>query len=265
MPEPLLPPRAALDVKAILLGERIETRGLEPDNAISLHPLAFRAGDGVVAVFRFGAVVFIGVEANEQARVLGLIQPRVIDPATPVETESAVIEIGAEDGVSASGKIALADFSEGRLLLVADALAKSVALADDERYVSKVFERIDPLAQDLAATGGTSLGTRALLRVLGEALVAQARMVGRVEVEEKPELLWERPDLQRLHAKLSDEYELGERARALSRKLKVIEESASTLAGVVSERRSLRLEIAIVVLIAFEIVLSLYALWRGEH
>jgi uncharacterized Rmd1/YagE family protein len=88
-------------------------------------------------------------------------------------------------------------------------------------------------------------------------------MVGRVEVQEKPDLLWDRPELQRLYARLADEYELDDRARALARKLKVIEETAGTLADYTEARRMLRLEIAIVALIAFEIALSLYDILRG--
>jgi uncharacterized Rmd1/YagE family protein len=84
-------------------------------------------------------------------------------------------------------------------------------------------------------------------------------------VQEKPDLLWDRPDLQRLHARLADEYELDDRARALSRKLKVIEETATTLADVTDVRHSIRLEIAIVALIVFEIVLSLYTMWSGAQ
>jgi required for meiotic nuclear division protein 1 len=249
-----------LEAKAVLLGERIDTRGFEPAGAFSQFPLAFRSNEAVVVVYRFGALVFFNASLQDQERIVAQVLPRVIEPAAPVETEVASVTFGAaEDGVSTTGKITLVDLSEHRLLVIADALAKSVALADDERYVAKVFERIEPLAQQLAATGGTPLSTKGLHKVLGEALVAQSRMVGRVEVEEKPDLLWEQSQLQRLHAKLSDEYELEERARALSRKLKVIEESAATLADVTQSRHALRLEIAIVALIAFEIVLSF---WR---
>jgi len=257
---PAAPP-ASFEAKAYLLGERIDLRGYEPADSVSMTPLAFRRDGAFVVVFRFGAVVLFGASPGTQDQVLASLEGRVIDAASPAETETVVLTEGkGDEGVFASGRIALLDLAEHRLLVVADVLAKSVALADDERYVSKVYERIDPLAQKLAATGAAPLSTNALHKVLGEALVAQGRMIARVEVEEKPDLLWDRPELQRLQAKLSDEYELIERARALARKLKVIEESASALADVTQTRHALRLEIAIVALIAFEIVMSF---WRS--
>ena len=49
-------------VHAILLGDRIDTSGLEHPDVLSTTPLAFRAGqEGVVTVFRYGVVVLFGL------------------------------------------------------------------------------------------------------------------------------------------------------------------------------------------------------------
>jgi uncharacterized Rmd1/YagE family protein len=85
---------------------------------------------------------------------------------------------------------------------------------------------------------------------------------GRVAVTEKPDVVWDRPDLERLYARLEDEYELKERAGALSRKLSVIAETAEVLTDIIDTRRSLRLELVIVVLIAFELVITAYQILR---
>ena len=255
----------SIEAKALLLGQRIDVRGFEPPDTVTKNPLSFRAGGGLVTVYRFGAVVFVGVSPPVQEEVIAALRSRVIDLSEPAEVETLALAADArgEDAIAASGRLSLIDAADERLLIVADVLAKSVALADDERYMSKVFEQIEPFAQNLAATGATALSSNRILQLLGESLVAQTRMVGRVEVQEKPDLLWDRPDLQRLYARLADEYELDDRARALSRKLKVIEETAGTLADYTDSRRMLRLEIAIVALIAFEIVLSLYEMVAG--
>ena len=66
------------------------------------------------------------------------------------------------------------------------------------------------------------------------------------------------PDLERLSARLQDEYELKERAEALSRKLTLISDTAEMLTDMIDTQRSLRLEIMIVLLILFEIVITGY-------
>jgi uncharacterized Rmd1/YagE family protein len=81
---------------------------------------------------------------------------------------------------------------------------------------------------------------------------------GRVAITEKPDALWDRPDLERLYARLEDEYELQERVDTLNRKLAVISETATTLADIIDTQRSLRLELIIVALIALEIIITFY-------
>ena len=89
-------------------------------------------------------------------------------------------------------------------------------------------------------------------------------MVGRVEVSEKPELVWEHPELERLYLRLAEEYELRERDRALDRKLDVVTRTVETLLSLLQGRSALRVEWYIVALIIAELILSLYppALWH---
>jgi uncharacterized Rmd1/YagE family protein len=87
---------------------------------------------------------------------------------------------------------------------------------------------------------------------------------GRVAVEEKPDVLWDRPDLERLYARLEDEYELKERAETLKRKLDTIVETARTLTDMIDANRATRLEVTVVILIMAEILLTLAEIifWR---
>jgi uncharacterized Rmd1/YagE family protein len=50
----------------------------------------------------------------------------------------------------------------------------------------------------------------------------------------------------------------------LNRKLEVIAETATTLADIIDTQRSLRLEIIIVLLIAFEIVITFYEIYARK-
>jgi required for meiotic nuclear division protein 1 len=83
-------------------------------------------------------------------------------------------------------------------------------------------------------------------------------MVWRVELSDKPEILWERPELERLCSRLEIEYELRERHRALDRKLELISRTAQTLLELLQSKRSLRVEWYIVALIVVEIILTLF-------
>ena len=152
--------------------------------------------------------------------------------------------------------IAVKALTTEHALLIADALATSVVLANDEKNVAKVFDVIQPIARELAEHGrtpGRAPGNPG--KHIGNALLVQHRVSGLVAVAEKPDVLWERPDLERFYARLEDEYELKERADFLNRKFTVISDFAKAFADIIDTERSLRLELIIVVLIAVEIVM----------
>lgn len=257
--------------RALLVGDRIDTAALERDESlktISTQPLAFRAGEnGLAVVFRYGVVVFIGLTQPEETDVLKNLKGRISGPfkVREREDESAQIETSAEreDQIPAGGPIYVRDLALERLLLVAYALADSVVLARDEKEVASVFDVIEPFARKLAIGGRTPGGRRTILKLIGEALLVQHRVSGRVAVAEDPDVLWDRPDLSRLYSRLKDEYELKERVESLNRKLSVVSDTARALTDMSDTERSLRLEWLIVGLIAFEIVITIAQIVAG--
>ena len=251
---------------ALHLGDRINTMGFE-NEALSAVPLAVRVGKaGIAVLFRYGVAVLIGLSPEDETGFLERLKPRVGGKLERFEEETAVVALagGTEDQVQAGGPIQLRDMSLERLLVIADVLAKSVVRAHDEREVAKVFEIIEPFAKELADHGRTRRDRKGVLQLIGNALLVQHRVSGRVAVGEKPDALWERPDLERLYARLEDEYELKERVDTLNRKLAVVAETADTLADIIDTRRSLRLELIVVVLIAFEIVVTFYQIYAAR-
>src|SRR4029077_18829034 len=155
--------------------------------------------------------------------------------------------------------------SDERLLLIADALAKSTSLARDERRGAAGFDLIEAFARELAEQGRTPRRRKRILQLIGNALLVQQRVAGRVAVAEKPDVLWEKPQLDRLYARLEDEYELKERLETLERKLSAISGTANALTDIIDTQRSLRLEIAVVVLIVIEVVIGCIQILAGLH
>jgi uncharacterized Rmd1/YagE family protein len=253
---------------ALYIGDRINTIGFEGE-VLSALPLAIQMGkSGVAVLFRYGVAVLIGFSPKDEVDFLETLKPRIDSKLVRFEEETATVALASEteDQVQAGGPIQLRDMSIERLLVIADVLAKSVVLAHDEREVAKVFEIIEPFAKELADHGRTRRNRKGMLKLLGNALLVQHRVSGRVAVAEKPDALWERPDLERLYARLEDEYELKERVDTLNRKLAVVAETANTLADIIDTRRSLRLELIIVVLIALEIIITFYQIYAaGGH
>ena len=258
----------SITLRALLLGQRLETRGLERQDTIGLMPLTQRIGQqGVAFLFRYGVVVLVGLSATEESELLASLRPRLTEAlATPeVEQVSINVKPDGEDQIESSGQIVLKDASTERLQIVANVMSKSVVLALHESQIAGAFDRLEPLAVGIKRRGRSGREARELIQQIGDILLTQHRMVGRVAIADKPDVLWDRPELERLYARLADEYELAERNSAIDRKLSLVGETVRTLLELVQDQRSVRLEWYIIGLIFIEILLSAYEIFFRSH
>ncbi len=271
-----LPPpgRSSFLARAVLVGTGIDLPALGATDRTVGAPLVVELigtltgsglagsrpdGSGLAVLFRYGAVVFFDASPAATTEYLRQIGPQIRQPFPQADQETELLDIR----VDASGKeaiegntLVLADATVEKLLLVADILAKSVSLAHHERSIEKQFERIEPFAAHLDHWGRGGRAARELLQHLGTAILAEHRVVAGARIDDSPELLWDHPELERLWARLRDEFEIRERFAVLHGKLALISRTAETALELLQNRRALRVEWAIVGLIVFEIVLA---------
>src|SRR5690606_17300092 len=94
--------------------------------------------NGMVVLFRYGTAVFINLNPVQEEEIIAGLKDRLIEPLADRESEDATISVNpdAEDSLAISGNLELKNAAPERLLLVAEALAVSVALAYDERRIA---------------------------------------------------------------------------------------------------------------------------------
>ena len=248
---------------AVLAGTGIDLAALGSTDRTGAAPLVVEVGDrpgGVAFLFRYGAAVFFGVPVAAVEDHLRRIAPQIRQPFPAAERETEYLDIRVEPAGREAiehNTLVLADASREKLQLVADVMAKSVSLAHHEKAIERQFERIEPFAGNLDHWGRGGRAARELLHNLGAALLAEHRVVAGTRVDDSPELLWDHPELERLWARVRDEFEIRERFAVLHGKLNLISRTAETALELLQNRRALRVEWAIVGLIVFEIVLTL--------
>lgn len=260
MKKPLFPNSDQIQVQALFFGQSINLAPFANTNYLAQSPLMVEAGEqGCAALFNYGAVVFFGLSPVAEVKFLNDLRTLTMEPFTHPETEEALLRLDAASfGKVENGVILLLEFDILSLQIVADILAKSVVLAHYEEGAAAVFDRIEPFAASLQRlTWGRREG-RELLKQIGSTLLIQHKMMGRVEIVDKPELLWDFPELDRLYLRLQDEYEIRERHLALERKLELVSRTAQTALDLQQQNTGLRLEWYVVILIVAEVLLSLY-------
>jgi uncharacterized Rmd1/YagE family protein len=254
---------AKLNARALLLAARLELRQWPEAETLRRAPLAVKLeGGGLAVLFRHGVAVLIGAAPEAEAALRERLVPLMEQRYRSVETEEIELRVqpAGPEGLR-EGVLVVQSGSLERMLLIAEALSKSVVLGHYETHLARDFDRIEPFALQLERTGGIRGGTREHVKRIGALLLIESRMVGRAEIGDKAELLWDHPELEGLNALLEDEFEIHERLAALDRKLELVARTERTLADLVSTRHALRVEWYIVALIALEIALTVYELW----
>ncbi len=250
-------------VRALLVARRIRLRHFPVKSATALSPMLFAHGEqGYVALFRYGAVVFINVPPLEQQHLIDdTLKFYLEEPIESGEEESIDVQITPDQDERVQGeKVTLHESSIPRLQILAEVMARSVFLADYESRINHSFDMVEPLALKLSGSWGPWTSSQ-LLQTIGTALATEHDMVGRAVVTEKPDLLWEHSELEGFYLMLENDFELRERDTALVRKINLVSRTAHTSLEVLHSRRSLRVEWYIVILIVVEILLTLFELF----
>lgn len=255
-----------LVMTATCVSEKIRTKGIDIGRRMSYLPSSFQLGENQwIVVFRFGVVVSVGLNEKERQDLFTELAPYMDSPLTAQLSEDMMIEAGGDSDTIDSDMISLRHLSREHVLVMADILAKSIMLERYEALMSEVFTEIEPLARQLMKGRRQKIKSKKLIHRIGATLLIQQVMVGRVEVNEKPETLWEHPELEKFYFKLEDEFEIAERNSALQKKLELITLTAETQLELINKSHSLRVEWYIVILIVFEILLTLYEMFISHQ
>ena len=157
-------------VRALLLSDRIDTSNFEHEGVLSTAPLTYKfGGDGLVTLFRYGVAVISCLSLEAEDQVVRSLRPRLVRPISPVEEETLLIAVNPDrdEQVLPGGPLTLKALKPEHLIVIADALSKSVVLARDEREVATVFEVIEPFSRQLAEKGWIDTGRRIVLKHIG--------------------------------------------------------------------------------------------------
>lgn len=218
--------------------------------------------DGTLFAFDFGSLVFVNVPRAEVEAILkrfGQRLPR--EPHAPLREDFSIrIDPTRETPGVTFDAIELASLTPLGLEAIATVLAQSVTIDYYDEDLQATLKRVGAIAQEIARRGRPGGRSRDLVRFVGSAIAAQVEIVSSISLLDKPDFTWEDEHAERLYDLLRHHLEIQERFRALESKLVTIRESLTQFLEMISTRRALWLESAVVFLILFEIVMGLYEL-----
>jgi uncharacterized Rmd1/YagE family protein len=230
-----------------------------PEATMAAQDLRLAPPEGGMVFFHaFGAVVFWNVpparrdaELARLHRILpGLTAEVQRDDYEVVEDAGAAIELRA-------GALIVDRLSVERAGVIALTVGQSAAMRYYERIVAGLFARTTSLVAAMERRGTVPLATRRLHRFIAEAIGTRSEVLSILHLLDKPDAVWNDPAIDLIYADLRAEFDLGDRYRALEQKLRSVQESLELVLDVARDRRLVLLELAVIVLIVGELVLTL--------
>jgi uncharacterized Rmd1/YagE family protein len=217
------------------------------------------ASGGTVFIYPFGAVVFFDVtpeiRASELQR-LGMIRPG-LTKAQVLNEELSVRETPDARPDIDNGVLVVDRLTFERTSVVALTVAQSAAMDYYESIVDQMFVTTDRLGAELEKAGTMPMRTTHLHKFIGAAVGTRSEVLSILHLLDKPDAAWDDAGADRIYEKLRSEFDLVDRYQSLELKLRAVQDTLEVITDVARDRRLFLLEATVVLLILFEIVLSL--------
>jgi uncharacterized Rmd1/YagE family protein len=215
-------------------------------------------GDGEMSLFPFGAVTFRDVAADVQSREIDRLREVFSRLSKAAVEEDFVVREGNTDRPRIeAGTLALDRLTHARAEVVALIVGQSAAMEYYERIVDDLFTTTGRLVDGLERSGTVTLHVRRLHRFIGQAVGTRYEVLSVLHLLDKPDATWDDLEMDRIYDELRAEFDLVDRYHSLEAKLHGVQDALELVLDVARDRRLFAIELSVMLLIVFEIVLSL--------
>jgi uncharacterized Rmd1/YagE family protein len=218
----------------------------------------------VVYIFHFGSLVFINCEHHDIMDILQYLKriEKNVNTANLLDySDDYKLEINAEESPALNNDFMVAaELSDHHLEIVSTVLAKSVALEKTEKAIDLLLDEIEEVVTYLNQ-GQLTTSDSQLAKLSAKVLGFKLNTLSYIMLLDKPDITWVNEAAESMFIELSSIFELEDRYGKLRQKSDTLLDITQVFSTLAHAKRGNRLEWAVIILIAIEIVLSLYEMF----
>ncbi len=210
--------------------------------------------DQYAVLTKFGTVTFWNVPGRLRQQFLAEVQPYVKNKKEhyPYDEDTRVLIGGGVEKVTFE-KVYSAHLNVEKIKIISYVLSQSVALERYEDDIERNLSEFEMVVDNLKTKGKALFSEKKLLKQIGRVFSVKQTTVVHLALFDKPESIWESPDLETLYNRMSSEYDLKVRFDVLDKKIDYLSDISKMMMEFLAEKRNAFLETIIIVLIIFEI------------
>lgn len=233
-------------------------------SAYNLKGILKEPEDKYVNIFAFGSLVFINFEHHEMMDLLNYLstfEPRLKEASFDF-TDDYMLEIKEpedlpeEEVLFGNESMMTAEYGSYQMEIISIVLAKSVALEKIERDIEALLDEIE-LVIDAMQAGRLSVRDEKIAEISARILSFKYNTISSIMILDKPDITWNHQKAESLYNDMSRLFELDERYGKVQMKAETLMDIVQVFTTFTQHKRANKLEIMIILLIMFEIVISL--------
>lgn len=212
-----------------------------------------------IHLFEYGVVIIWGDQDHGPQKFFSLVEEFFSAPTEFRELEVLKVTVNKD---ASNFKLQRDHFTLNAndpdlRLALSFALAQSIKLGAMEELIASLINKHIQIPEELNSKGKLTRSRKEMSQVRGEIFAAEAKITLKYDLLDKPEFLWDYPQYDEYYSKCYDYLEIAPRITVLSKKINVLRDIVNILSDELQFKHSTKLEWIIILLIFFEIVMSI--------
>lgn len=252
-------------INAYYVAKSLNLAEIEKKNELSLltkrrNSLVIQPSqDRMLAVFSFGVAVFFNFEEKLASKFLKQITKYGTDPLEKPEIEEYAVVVDPERKVSVEfDNVVLSKIDSEQIHMISEVLAQSAAIDYVEQQVSQFVKKFEHINGSLERDGKIPVRDKEVLKTIGAGRNIVQYVISQMSLLDKPDITWEDKELESLFVSMRKMFELEDRFQSLEFRLNFIQDTSELILDILENKRSVNLELAVIVLSVLDVALFLY-------
>jgi uncharacterized Rmd1/YagE family protein len=212
--------------------------------------------EGDVFIFPYGVIVTWGLTKELETEFSKSLIPFLDEHLGAIDDDLYTYSYDYEAKIE-DDHITLPDKDIISKLSCSYALAQSAKLGGFENTIQNIFEQAKILPECMARKGKIHLSRKAILKLMGRIFVERNSINLHLRLLDTPNFFWNNTELEPLYDMIVKYVDQERRVNILNQQLVVLQELLDMLTTELNNQQSSKLEWVIIILIAFEITLTI--------
>lgn len=219
----------------------------------------------MVLVFSFGSIVFINHSTpNEITAFLNYLysfEPDIDVKSADRYSDDYSLHIKETESIELTDEyVVVPEYESYYPELISTVLAKSVALEKTEEQLGQINDKLETMI-DRLEKGKLRIGNKELARTTAKIIRHEYNTLAYIMILDKPDITWTSSTAGEFYDRMLEFFELNDRYKILKSKTEILYNIMDGFSTISHSIRGLFVEWIIVILILFEIVLSLLGIF----